>query len=259
VFVAAGLLSPHPQLFPDLDQFLNGTSTGNAIIHHAAARVGSVIGLTRGGKAEARQAAANLPDFVGGHDFAGWFVWAHIGATSHDGENRTTFAIYSPALICLKQMTRWHQLFLASSRLTWAREQRRMITTFVHWVLLLGTIGIVIYCITMFIRYRGSGSWTLISGKVESYDKPTYDDGSRSVCYTMVRYSYSVDDHQYFGGWMTPFLRNVPALNEFLAAELPIGKIVDVRYNPKQANRSVLADPPLLPPSEIVMKTDFTG
>jgi hypothetical protein len=134
-----------------------------------------------------------------------------------------------------------------------------MITTFVHWVLLLGTTAIVIYCVTMFIRYRRSDSWTLVAGKVESYDKPTYDDGSMSVCFTTVRYSYSVDEHQYSGGWMTPFLRNLPALNEFLAAELPIGKIVDVRYSPGKTRRSVLADPPSLPPSEIVMKTDFTG
>lgn len=134
-----------------------------------------------------------------------------------------------------------------------------MITTFVHRVLSLGTIALVIYCLTMLIRYRGSGSWTLVSGKVETYDKPTYDDGSRRVCYTTVRYSYSVDDHQYSGGWMTPFVRNLPALNEFLAAELPIGKIVDVRYDPGKTNRSVLAEPPSLPPSELVMKTDFTG
>jgi sulfur relay (sulfurtransferase) complex TusBCD TusD component (DsrE family) len=64
VFVAAAVLSPHPQLFPNLDEFLNRTSTRNAIVHHAAAGVRSVIGLTRGGKVQARQAAAKLPDFV---------------------------------------------------------------------------------------------------------------------------------------------------------------------------------------------------
>jgi hypothetical protein len=122
-----------------------------------------------------------------------------------------------------------------------------------------GSAVIVTYCIVMFIRYRGSDSWTIVAGKIESYDNPTYDDGSMSVCFTTIRYSYSVDDHQYRGGWMTPFVRNLPALNEFLAAELPIGKIVDVRYNPGKTQRSVLADPPSLPPSEIVMKTDFTG
>jgi hypothetical protein len=79
------------------------------------------------------------------------------------------------------------------------------------------------------------------------------------VCYTTVKYSYSVDDHDYSGAWMTPFLRNLTALNEFLAAELPIGKTVDVRYNPRKANRSVLDDSPTVPPPEIVMKTDFTG
>lgn len=56
------------------------------IIHHAAARIRRVIGLTRGSNAQAGQAAAKLPDFVGGHDFGGdRCVWAHIGAASHDG------------------------------------------------------------------------------------------------------------------------------------------------------------------------------
>jgi hypothetical protein len=132
-----------------------------------------------------------------------------------------------------------------------------MITTFVHWVLLLGTIGIMIYCITMFVRYRGSGSWTLVSGKVEGYGKPRRDDGG--LWYTTVRYSYSVESSDYSGEWITPFLRNLTALDEFLAAELPIGKIVDVRYSPRKPNRSVLDDPPSMPPPEIVMKTDFTG
>jgi hypothetical protein len=153
------------------------------------------------------------------------------------------------------------QLFSSNTGLTCglANNERPMITIFVHWVLLLGTTGIVIYCITMFIRYRGSDSWTLVSGKIEGYAKPTFDDGSMSVCYTTVKYSYSVDDHDYSGAWMTPFLRNLTALNEFLAAELPIGKTVDVRYNPRKANRSVLDDSPTVPPPEIVMKTDFTG
>jgi Protein of unknown function (DUF3592) len=134
-----------------------------------------------------------------------------------------------------------------------------MITTLVHWVLLLGTVSIAIYCIVMFVRYRGSGSWTLVSGKVEGYGKPTYDDGSMSVCYTTVKYSYLVEDRDYSGAWMTPFLRNLTALNEFLAAELPVGKAVDVRYNPNKPNRSVLDDPPSVPAPEIVMKTDFNS
>jgi Protein of unknown function (DUF3592) len=153
------------------------------------------------------------------------------------------------------------QLFFANAGLIYGRENKgwRMITIFVRWVLFLGTTGIVIYCITMFIRYRGSDSWIPVSGKVEGYGKPTFDDGSMSVCYTTVKYSYSVDDRDYSGAWMTPFLRNLTALNEFLAAELPIGKTIDVRYNPRKANRSVLDDPPSVPPPEIVMKTDFTG
>ena len=134
-----------------------------------------------------------------------------------------------------------------------------MFSIVVRWIIAGGTAVIATYCIVMFLRYRGSDSWALVTGKVKSYDKPTYGHGGRSACYTTVRYNYSVDDHEYSGGWMTPFVRDLPALNEFLAAELPIGKFVDVRYKPGKTNRSVLADPPSLPASEIVMKTDFRG
>jgi hypothetical protein len=44
--------------------------------------------------------------------------------------------------------------------------------------------------------------------------------------------------------WLTPILRNLAALNQFLATELPVGKSVDVRYKPGDPGRSVLAEPP---------------
>ena len=63
-----GLLSSHPQLFPDLDQFLNGTSTGDAIIHHATSGIRSVIGLTCSGNAQAGQITAKQLEVISAHD-----------------------------------------------------------------------------------------------------------------------------------------------------------------------------------------------
>jgi len=37
-----------------------------------------------------------------------------------------------------------------------------------------GTARIVGYWIVMLVRYRGSGSWPITSGRIESYDRPSY-------------------------------------------------------------------------------------
>jgi hypothetical protein len=70
--------------------------------------------------------------------------------------------------------------------------------------------------------------------------------GNRAgMCFTQVRYSYEVDGRQYLGAWLTPYLRNLQALNEFLVKELPVGKEVNVRYKPRKPGRSVMADGPV--------------
>jgi hypothetical protein len=125
----------------------------------------------------------------------------------------------------------------------------------VPWVMRITLTGLVIYWISRIIRYWGSDSWALTSGKVERYDKPTYmSDTRKGTCFTQVRYTYSVDDLEYSGAWLTPTLQNVEALNEWLEKELPVGKEVSVRYKP---GRSVMVDGPELQSEPVVMKTDF--
>ncbi len=125
----------------------------------------------------------------------------------------------------------------------------------VPWVMGITLTGLVIYWISRIIRYWCSDSWALTSGKVERYDKPTYmSDTRKGTCFTQVRYTYSVDDHEYSGAWLTPTLQNVEALNEWLEKELPVGKEVSVRYKP---GRSVMVDGPELQSEPVVMKTDF--
>ncbi|HET7206892.1 MAG TPA: DUF3592 domain-containing protein [Terriglobales bacterium] len=127
----------------------------------------------------------------------------------------------------------------------------------VPWITGITLTGLVIYWITRVIHYWGSDSWTLTSGKVDKYDSPTYMNTRSGSCFTQVRYSYTVDDHDYSGAWLTPALRNLEALNQFLERELPVGKQVQVRYKPGKPGRSVLADGPELEPEPVVMKTDF--
>ena len=130
----------------------------------------------------------------------------------------------------------------------------------VPWIMGIILTGLVIYWISRVIRYWGSDSWTLTSGKVERYDKPTYmSDTCKGTCFTQVRYSYSVDEVEYSGSWLTPTLRNLEALNEWLEKELPVGKQVNVRYKPGKPERSVMVDSPELQPEPLVLKTDFNA
>ena len=133
-----------------------------------------------------------------------------------------------------------------------------MFSKFVTSVIVAGTAAIVGYCIVMLVRYRGSGSWPVTSGRVESYDRPTYMNARRGVCFTSVRYSYSVGASDYRGGWLTPQLRNEAALTEFLEKEMPVGKSVEVRYKPEAPNRSELANPPELTSRDVVQQTKFS-
>jgi hypothetical protein len=133
-----------------------------------------------------------------------------------------------------------------------------MLSKAVPWITGISLTGLVIYWMSRVIRYWGSDSWTLTSGKVEKYDKPSYmGDTRKGACFTQVRYRYTVNDYEYLGAWLTPVLRNLEALNEFLAKELPVGKEVSVRYKPGNPGRSVLADGPELEPDPVVMKTDL--
>lgn len=133
-----------------------------------------------------------------------------------------------------------------------------VLTKVVPWIAGTTLLGLVIYWISRIIRYWDSDSWTLTSGRVVDYDQPTYMSSTRrGTCFTQVRYSYTIDDREYTGAWLSPALRNLEALNEFLQRELPVGKEVHVRYKPGKPGRSVMVNGPVLEPEPVVMKTDF--
>jgi hypothetical protein len=130
---------------------------------------------------------------------------------------------------------------------------------FVSSMIVAGTAGIVGYWIVMLVRYRGSGSWPITSGRIESYDRASYmGDSSSGVCFTSVRYRFSVGACDYRGSWLSPQLRNDAALKEFLEKELPVGKSVEVRYKPSAPKRSELANPPEVAPEESLQQTKFS-
>jgi Protein of unknown function (DUF3592) len=133
-----------------------------------------------------------------------------------------------------------------------------MFFRFVNLISALGAAGIVAYCVAVVVRYRGSSSWPITSGRIESYDGPTYMNTGAGVCFASVRYSYSVGACDYRGSWLSPQLRSQAALNDFLEKELPVGKLVEVRYKPTAPGRSELANPPELVPEEIIQQTKFS-
>lgn len=139
------------------------------------------------------------------------------------------------------------------------RTLGHLITAFVPWIAGITFTGLVIYWISRIVRYRNSDAWTLTSGRVENYDKPTHMNAHAGSCFTQVRYSYSVENTEYSGTWLTPTLRNLEALNAFLEKELPLGKTVSVRYKPGKPGRSVMLDGPEVEPEAVVMKTDFNA
>jgi uncharacterized protein DUF3592 len=127
------------------------------------------------------------------------------------------------------------------------------------WIMGISLTGFFIYCLIMLIKYWDSDSWTLTSGKVERYDKPTYMDNRAGTCFTQVRYSYEVDGREYSGAWLTPYLRNLQALNDFLAKELPVGKDVNVRYKPRKPGRSVMTDGPVPERDDALIQLNLAG
>ena len=109
--------------------------------------------------------------------------------------------------------------------LTAGHTLAKFVLKFVPWIAGITFTSLVIYWISRVVRYRGSDSWTLTRGKVETYDKPTYmSDTRKGPCFTQVRYSYLVDEHEYSGACLTPTLRNLESLNAWLGKELPVGK-----------------------------------
>lgn len=107
-------------------------------------------------------------------------------------------------------------------------------------------VGVVTYCVIRWAKYRNSDSWPVVEGHVESYGRYRHldNDGSSSLSFVDVSYSYSVDGEFYSGEWLSPTLKNDKALTEFLEQSMPIGKAVSIRYMPSHPERSLLADGP---------------
>ena len=113
-----------------------------------------------------------------------------------------------------------------------------------HFITIVTLFCIAAYVVFRIVRYGRSGSWPETLAHVESYGKFRHldDAGSRSLSFSDIAYSYTVDGQRYSGQFLSPTLQNDAALTAFLHKRLPVGQTVNVRYDPHHPDRSIIAE-----------------
>jgi len=81
--------------------------------------------------------------------------------------------------------------------------------------------------------YRGSGDWPIADGTITNLDVERKRDASGVHVRATFTYQFSdLENHQITGTWYKNFSTE-PDARDFAARELPLGKQVLVRFNPK--------------------------
>jgi hypothetical protein len=107
------------------------------------------------------------------------------------------------------------------------------------WIFLGAVAIIVVYSAIQFRKYRGSDRWPTVNGIIEGEPEMRSWDRGRSH-YATVFYSYSVTGERYSGEWDTPSYPSVAKVRSFVAACVPAGSPVVVRYRTDDASVSML-------------------
>src|SRR5690242_2980719 len=109
----------------------------------------------------------------------------------------------------------------------------------VGWIFLGAVAIIVVYSAVQFRKYHGSDRWPTVNGVIEGEPEMRAWDRGRSH-YATVFYSYSVAGERYSGEWDTPSYPNEAKVRAFLAACVPKGSSVIVRYRRDNPSVSML-------------------
>ena len=109
----------------------------------------------------------------------------------------------------------------------------------VGWIFLGAVAIIVVYSAIQFRKYRGSDRWPTVNGIIEGEPEMRSWDRGRSH-YATVFYSYSVTGERYSGEWDTPSYPSEAKVRSFVAACVPAGSPVVVRYRRDDASVSML-------------------
>ena len=105
---------------------------------------------------------------------------------------------------------------------------------FLFWLIPLVVIGIAIGR-TLWV-YRGSSDWPTADGAITGLDVQRRRTGDgHYFCATFTYEFHDLDGHQKTGTWYKNFSTE-PDARDFATRELPPGKQVVVRFNPKDPN-----------------------
>ena len=109
----------------------------------------------------------------------------------------------------------------------------------VGWIFLGAVAIIVVYSALQIRKYRGSDRWPTVTGVIELEPEMRSWDRGR-MRYATVFYSYSVAGERCSGEWDTPSYPNDAKVRAFLAACVPKGSSVVVRYRRDNPSVSML-------------------
>ena len=99
------------------------------------------------------------------------------------------------------------------------------------WIILGAVAVFVVYAAIQFWRYRGSTTWPTTNGVIEGEpEMHSWDEGRRR--YATIFYSYSAAGERYSGEWNTPSFPTDAKVREFLAANLPKGRLRGCSLSP---------------------------
>ena len=107
------------------------------------------------------------------------------------------------------------------------------------WVFLAGAAAFAVYASVQFYRYRGSDHWPEVEGVIEGLPEVRATGGDRKVFEAILFYSYGANGDRYSGEWSSPPHSNKQALRDTVAAKLPAGTKIQIRYNPKKPSTSM--------------------
>jgi hypothetical protein len=124
------------------------------------------------------------------------------------------------------------------------------------WVFVVGIAAFAVYAAVQFYRYRGSGKWPVVEGAIEGAPE-MHADGSDGASYSILFYSYAVDGDRYSGEWKSPSKAKKQQIVDVIAAKLPSGAKVEIRYNPKRPAMSMADISPALFDDDAIIRLEL--
>lgn len=125
------------------------------------------------------------------------------------------------------------------------------------WFFVLGIAVFAIFGLVQFFHYRGSSDWPAVEGVIEGAPELHAFGGRGTSYYAILFYSYAVDGDRYSGEWTSPSKPTQKMIVDVIAAKLPSGTKIAIRYNPKKPEVSTPDISPALFDENAMIKLDL--